>query len=515
MSAALQGPSEHIVLNTPVFAIGREPDNQLVILDVKASSHHAIIQLHAPRPTVLDLGSTNGTFVNGLRIQPHAPCLLKPGDRIRIGDTVYTFEQDDQDATELVRPPAAKQASQPGYGPTGQGNTPVHAAFAQSPAQGVPSSAPPPPAGYNFSPVGPLSQEGPAWSPDNYTLPAGQIPFQAAPWGGVPASHTPPAPPSAQTSAAPPLYGPQGSVQPSPSNRKKPGKGLKTLLIIVAVVVVLGAIAGSAAAYMLTRPQPVITIASDYQVGTTPAGSTSTTLKFVGHKFSGSSTITFLLDGKAIPHAQAAHSDANGNAAATLSLTNDWPPGRHTLTAEDGNGYVSKQGVAVQVVTQGQANTPGPKGAPPDDANATINASVTLKDDPQQHTETLTITGKPDPNGGTVCINGDDDGQPHSLTGSSGNISYRETVVLSCSGSYKGGKFSYTEKATSDKIEFSNGLVCTAHTPYTYQHLNGTFSSATSVSGTFTSDPITVDCSDGVGTRHLNGKQGTWTGQTA
>lgn len=31
MSAALQGPSERIVLNAPVFAIGREPDNQLLI----------------------------------------------------------------------------------------------------------------------------------------------------------------------------------------------------------------------------------------------------------------------------------------------------------------------------------------------------------------------------------------------------------------------------------------------------------------------------------------------------
>jgi hypothetical protein len=81
------------------------------------------------------------------------------------------------------------------------------------------------------------------------------------------------------------------------------------------------------------------------------------------------------------------------------------------------------------------------------------------------YSETLLVTGKPDPTGGTVCQSVDD-GQPFTYIGNADNgITYRETYTLSCSGTYKGGKLSYTETTTSDKAVYSDGVSCVGRTP--------------------------------------------------
>ena len=529
MSAALQGPSERIALETPVLTIGRAPDNQLVLSDVKASTHHALIQMYKPNPLLFDLDSTNGTFVNNFRLASRVPYPLRPGDSVRIGDTVYIFEQDDPEATERAAPPAFKQPDQPAYDPTVRSGTPGPVVSPlQTPRLETSPYAPQPPAGTPFPPAAPPSPEGSLWSsatspdveqtPFPQPSPWGYVPdggaplLQSPPWGSVPADPAAPTSPYVQGPIAPPLYGPPGNVQPPQNGRMK--RSSKTLIIVTAVILLV-LIGGSFAAYMLALPKPTMTVFSTYKVGNVFAGSTGTGLDVSGHKFSSSSTITFLLDGKPIPAGQTVQSNGGGDVSTTLRLTDNWSLGRHMLTAKDASGYTTSQGVAVQVVKQGEANTPGPNGAPPDDASLTVSASVTLNGNPAQSTETLTVTGRPDPNGGTVCIKGDDNGQPHTVTGTTNNVTFRETIVLSCSGLYKNGQLTYTETATSDKIEFSDGLTCTAHTPYTYQHLTGAFTNATSINGTFTSDNITVDCSNGVGTQQLNGNQGNWTGQTA
>ncbi len=69
--------------NRPIL-IGRDPHCDVVLADPMVSARHAQI---APAPSgywLADLGSTNGTFVNGRRVQQ---ALLRPGDRIRIGAT--------------------------------------------------------------------------------------------------------------------------------------------------------------------------------------------------------------------------------------------------------------------------------------------------------------------------------------------------------------------------------------------------------------------------------------------
>jgi pSer/pThr/pTyr-binding forkhead associated (FHA) protein len=68
------------------FTVGRQ--GKLVINDEFASGHHARFQLVRGLWYIEDLGSTNGTSLNGLRIR--APQLLKRGDKIKIGHTVMT-----------------------------------------------------------------------------------------------------------------------------------------------------------------------------------------------------------------------------------------------------------------------------------------------------------------------------------------------------------------------------------------------------------------------------------------
>jgi diguanylate cyclase (GGDEF)-like protein len=64
--------------------VGRSPDVNLTIDDSAVSRRHARIEPSADGYVLVDLGSTNGVFVNGLRVDRHA---LKDGDRIQIGTT--------------------------------------------------------------------------------------------------------------------------------------------------------------------------------------------------------------------------------------------------------------------------------------------------------------------------------------------------------------------------------------------------------------------------------------------
>jgi TolB protein len=73
------------------LSIGRAEDNDLQLPDPKASRHHAQLMPEGGVFVLTDLGSANGTRVNGLRItEPHQ---LAHGDRIAIGDTELTYKE--------------------------------------------------------------------------------------------------------------------------------------------------------------------------------------------------------------------------------------------------------------------------------------------------------------------------------------------------------------------------------------------------------------------------------------
>jgi pSer/pThr/pTyr-binding forkhead associated (FHA) protein len=76
------GDRRHIFHND--FTVGRR--GKLTISDEFASNHHARFQVAHGGWFVEDLGSTNGTWLNGRRF--NAPQRLKRGDKIRIGQTV-------------------------------------------------------------------------------------------------------------------------------------------------------------------------------------------------------------------------------------------------------------------------------------------------------------------------------------------------------------------------------------------------------------------------------------------
>lgn len=67
----------------PVTAIGRDLSNTIVLSDPTISSQHTLISLREGRWWVEDMGSRNGTYVNGARVL--RPLVVSPGDIIGIG----------------------------------------------------------------------------------------------------------------------------------------------------------------------------------------------------------------------------------------------------------------------------------------------------------------------------------------------------------------------------------------------------------------------------------------------
>ena len=87
-------------LKEPVVSIGRSPENDLALADHCCSSRHAQIAATDRGYAVKDLGSKNGTFVNGKRIQAETP--LRMGDEILIGSTKVVFGRDVSTQIEMM-----------------------------------------------------------------------------------------------------------------------------------------------------------------------------------------------------------------------------------------------------------------------------------------------------------------------------------------------------------------------------------------------------------------------------
>lgn len=91
MSAALKGPQGSIDLGSSIVGVGRSPANQLIVNDTEVSWLHAQICPQGQGHIVIDLGSSNGTFVNGQRLPPRTPHRLNAGDTVRFGDIVFSY----------------------------------------------------------------------------------------------------------------------------------------------------------------------------------------------------------------------------------------------------------------------------------------------------------------------------------------------------------------------------------------------------------------------------------------
>jgi len=84
-------PHATFVLRTET-TIGRSPQCSLVLTDSLVSSIHASLRFTPAGWELKDLGSTNGSFVNGARISPAAPRLLRKGDKVAFGSIERCYE---------------------------------------------------------------------------------------------------------------------------------------------------------------------------------------------------------------------------------------------------------------------------------------------------------------------------------------------------------------------------------------------------------------------------------------
>ncbi len=231
-----------IALLTPKFLIGREDDCQLRPGSELVSRHHCVFSVDDFSVRLRDLGSTNGTLVNGQKIRGEV--VLNAGDRVRIGKLEFEI---------VVRPGVRQAASAPvavgGQSPPLESPTPPPPAANQPPidadtgqlsssetsfeiptapnvlndtsASAAPESgdttvfyqpqpdAAPPAQEQVQPPVAPDPMPAPpaALDPAQAAPPAAVDPAQAAP-AGVPPAPQAPAPP------VPPNY--PGGVQPDP-----------------------------------------------------------------------------------------------------------------------------------------------------------------------------------------------------------------------------------------------------------------------------------------------------------
>ena len=86
----MQGPASApwVALWGPPVSIGRDPASTLALADGSTSWAHARVELRDGRWYVFDLGSSNGTWVNGVRVPWHP---LADGDQVQLGTTVLRF----------------------------------------------------------------------------------------------------------------------------------------------------------------------------------------------------------------------------------------------------------------------------------------------------------------------------------------------------------------------------------------------------------------------------------------
>jgi pilus assembly protein CpaF len=166
------------------ITVGRVQGNDVILGKGNVSKRHSRIVLKDGRFIVVDLKSTNGTYVNGRKIT--SPLVVKPGDKIYIGDFIITLDE----LEAASQPHIGQPDSYPAGAPVGS----------SAPA---PADTPRPPAPAPFAPA-------PAPAPP----PLGQMPAFAAAPPAPPAPAPVPAPPPPPVASPAPL--PTAPVRPAP-----------------------------------------------------------------------------------------------------------------------------------------------------------------------------------------------------------------------------------------------------------------------------------------------------------
>ncbi len=111
-------PGKTFALEGDVLTIGREASNQIAINDAEISRKHSQLVLQGGKYVLTDLGSTNGTFVNGQRLTGQH--VLQPGEVISLGEQISLLFE----AIVIVDPNATMLSSKPVMAPRGASKMP-------------------------------------------------------------------------------------------------------------------------------------------------------------------------------------------------------------------------------------------------------------------------------------------------------------------------------------------------------------------------------------------------------
>ncbi|PTR43315.1 MULTISPECIES: FHA domain-containing protein [unclassified Rhodococcus (in: high G+C Gram-positive bacteria)] len=96
-------PTPHEAVPAGSLTVGRSPDSDIVVRDVLASRHHAIVHNGPSGLEIDDLGSANGTFVGGARV---SRAQLTDGDVVTIGNTDFSVQEGRLVPRQVVAPTA-------------------------------------------------------------------------------------------------------------------------------------------------------------------------------------------------------------------------------------------------------------------------------------------------------------------------------------------------------------------------------------------------------------------------
>ena len=152
-------PGKTFELREEQALIGRDIAADIVLSDPEISRKHARLIFQAGGYVLEDLGSTNGTFVNGQRLM--GPHVLRPGELIMFAENIsMAFEAilPDQDATIISEP--AMAAAPPA--PSREEFPPSPPPPVARPEPAYTPEAPPSPAVSYPEPIGPYPEEGEA-----------------------------------------------------------------------------------------------------------------------------------------------------------------------------------------------------------------------------------------------------------------------------------------------------------------------------------------------------------------
>ena len=130
------GQRKGFPLARAVTIVGRREDCDLRIPLTEISRKHCRLVQEGDQLRLEDLGSSNGTFHNGARIQE---AILQPGDTLQVGPVLFTVQVDGFPPDDLLKPPAeekapaAEESRSPAVGPSNGSNQTTTGTFTKRP----------------------------------------------------------------------------------------------------------------------------------------------------------------------------------------------------------------------------------------------------------------------------------------------------------------------------------------------------------------------------------------------